>query len=284
VRILTDLATHPSTAQTSAQPDSPRGLDVVVVNYRTPNDLNAFLTSYAAYPCFWPASLTVANDQPGPADTAVVARWAEQMPLRQLLFGENVGYARACNRAATMGQGDVVAMFNADVVLTPDSLTHCYEGILANPSWGVLGPRQVDERNRLVGCGVFGSPREPRQRAWHELDVGQCSDIRTDALTVSGSAYFVRREVWRLLTDCGVYRAIAPDAEGAFLPTQHYYEETWASYHARAHGYSAVFFGPVVMTHLWHRASPHGGPADQQMGVARQEFRDACDAHAIPHE
>jgi GT2 family glycosyltransferase len=292
VRILTDLLTPlappnpvdpaPTSAQGSPRPN--RGLDVVVVNYRTPNDLNGFLASYAAYPCFWVGSLTVANVQPGPADTAVVDRWQATIPMNHLVFRDNVGYARACNRAALLGQGDVVGLFNADVVLRAEALTHCYEALKGDASWGVLGPRQVDDSNRLVGCGVFGAPQSPRQRAWMEPDTGQCSDIRTDALTVSGSAYFVRRETWRMLTECPVYREAAPDAEGAFLPTQHYYEETFCSYHARAHGLAAVFFGPVVITHLWHRASTHGGLPDQQMGVARDQFRKACDLHGITHE
>lgn len=298
MRILTDLLTPliplarpaptpPTPAPTSAQdvvPPPRGGLDVVVVNYRTPQDLNAFLASLAAFPCFWPGTVTVANVQPGPADTAVVDRWQGVMPMNHLVFAENVGYARACNRAAHLGQGDVLAMFNADVILRAEALTHCYEAIKGNPAWGVLGPRQVDDRNRLVGCGVFGPPSSPQQRAWYEFDTGQCSDVRTDALTVSGSAYFLRRETWKMLTECPVYRDAAPDAEGAFLPTQHYFEETWCSYHARAHGLAAVFFGPVVITHLWHRASTHGGEMDRQMGVARDMFRKACDVHRIPHE
>jgi len=284
VRVLTAVLVSPHVEPAPAPVDPPRGLDVIVCNYRTPDDLNTFLASLAAFPCFWPASLTVANVSPGPADRAVVARWETQLALRHLVFEDNVGYARACNRAATFGRGDVVAMFNADVVLTADALTYCYEALRDNPTWGVLGPRQVDQRNRLVGCGVFGAPSAPRQRAWMEVDVGQCSDIRPDALTVSGSAYFVRREVWDAMTACPIYQEVAPGAEGAFLPTQHYYEETFLSYHVRSHGLAVVFYGPVVMTHLWHRASPHGGPADQQMGIARKQFRDACDAHAIAHE
>jgi hypothetical protein len=292
VRILTDLLLPSPTlpaepAPTSAHEAAPppvRGLDVVVVNYRTPQDLNAFLASFAASPCFWPCTLTVANVQPGPADIAVVDRWQGVLPMTHLTFTDNVGYARACNRAAQLGTGDVVALFNADVILRAEALTHCYEALRGNPSWGVLGPRQVDDKNRLVGCGVFGPPNSPQHSAWFEADTGQCSAVRTDALTVSGSAYFVRREIWTLLTECPVYRAIAPDAEGALLPTQHYYEETWCSYHARAHDVLVVFFGPVVITHLWHRASTHGGEPDRQMGVARDQFRRACDLHHIAHE
>lgn len=262
-----------------------RRLDLVVCNYRTPADLEVFLASLADHPCFWPTSVTVANVAPCPADLDVVTRAASRLPeLRHVTFESNVGYARACNRAAHGGDGDVVAFFNADVVLRPDALTQCYEALRDHPRWGVLGPRQVNGQNRLVGCGIFGPPTQPAQRAWMQRDHGQCSAIREDALTVSGSAYFLRREVWEELTSCPLYQDAAPGAQGAFLPTRHYYEETFCSYHARAHGYRVVFFGPVVITHHWHRASPPGGEADRGMGRARELYRRACDIHGIPRE
>lgn len=227
MRVVTDVLLRPDPAPTSAQSEGPpghQGLDVVVTNYRTPRDLDAFLASYAAFPCFWPGSLTVANVVPTPADMAVVERWQAVIPMNHLVFADNVGYARACNRGAQLGGGDVVALFNADVVLRAEALTHCYEAIRGNPTWGVLGPRQVDDRNRLVGCGIFGPPTRPTQAAWMELDTGQCSAVRTDALTVSGSAYFVRRDVWDMLTACPIYQEVTRGggAEGAFLPTPHY--------------------------------------------------------------
>lgn len=293
MRILTDLLDKlaedlpaPAAAWAVPQVAAPHqmGLDSVVVNYRTPDDLNAFLGSYAAFPCFWPGSLTVVNVSPLPADVAVVDRWGLTLDLNHIIFADNVGYARACNNGALVGKGDVVALFNADVILRADALTHCYEAIRGNPTWGVLGPRQVDAVNRLVGCGVFGTPWEPRQRAWMERDIGQCSEVRDDALTVSGSAYFLRRTVWQDLTDCPLYRQAAPEAEGAFLPTQHYFEETFCSYHARGHGLKVVHYGPVVITHLWHRASGQGSDVDRHMGQARDLYRKALDIHRLPHE
>lgn len=254
-----------------------------MVNYRTPTDLSGFLASYQAHPCAWPGSLTVVNVAPMPADLAVVKRWQGALDINHLSFADNVGYARACNRGAQVVHGDALGLFNADIVLTPDALTHCYEAIADNPGWGVLGPRQVNGAGRIVSGGVFGTQRSPQMRAWNERDIGQCSEV-TRAVTVSGSAYFVRRDTWKLLSDCHLYRIAAPEADGAFLPTPHYYEETFCSYHARAHGLAVVFFGPVCITHLWHRASPVGGEADRAMGRSRDIFRRACDAHGIDRD
>lgn len=62
------------------------------------------------------------------------------------------------------------------------------------------------------------------------------------------------------------------------------YEETFCSYHARKHGLAVIYFGPVVITHLWHRASDHGGEVDRKMGIARDLYRKACAAHGIACE
>jgi hypothetical protein len=105
-----------------------------------------------------------------------------------------------------------------------------------------------------------------------------------EAVTVSGSAFFVKRSVWRELTYCPLFTDVVPDAVGAMLPTPHYYEETWVSWHAWGHGYKVVYYGPVVVGHKWHRASPIGGFADQVMAVSREMFRAACDHHGLSHD
>jgi hypothetical protein len=124
-------------------------------------------------------------------------------------------------------------------------------------------------------------PQCPTQRSWHESDQGQCSDIRDDALTVSGALYFIKQSLWKELTDCPLYQQYCPGTEGAFLPTQHYFEETFCSYHARAHGSRVVFYGPALMTHYWHQASPYGGWQDMKFGESQQMMREACRLHGI---
>jgi len=264
------------------------GLTSVMINYRTPGDADEFLASYERDPVVPSgSSLIVVNVDPTERDGLVVERWCHRIPeMRAITFTENVGYARACNRAAAIDApgGDVLAFFNADVVLRPRALAECYEAIRENKEWGALGPRQVDEHDRLTSTGVYGPPTQPAFGAWLAPDTGQWSEVRDDALTVSGSAYFIRRTVWDLMATCPVFRAVAPDAEGALLPTEHFYEETFLSGHLRAHGYRVTFFGPTCIVHKWHRASPHGGFADQKMSASRAIYRAACDAHGIERE
>jgi GT2 family glycosyltransferase len=256
-------------------------LDVLVVNYRTPGDLREFLASFEAHPFSGDASLQILNVDPDEEDEEIALAWRRTHKTASWVsFYENVGYARAVNYGSRIAHGDTLAIFNADCVLTEGVLDACVEHLWSDPSIGVVGPRQHDALGRITHAGIFGTMAQPRHRGWREHDQGQFSDIR-DAVTVSGSAYFVKRSVWDELCACPLYREVAPDAQGAFLPTRHYYEETWCSYHSQSHGFKVVYYGEKGMIHKWHRASPVGGPMEQEMATSQAMFRKACAAHDI---
>lgn len=121
----------------------------------------------------------------------------------------------------------------------------------------------------------------------------QVQDVQ-EAVTVSGSAYFIKREVWEQLSICPTYLEACYslyeaderwNPSGAFLPTDHYYEETFCSYHARAHGWKVLYYGPEKIIHEWHKSSAVGDPStDGKMNKSRLEFRTACALHDIPHD
>lgn len=255
-------------------------IDIVVVNYKTPADLRQFLESLAANRPTVPATLTVVDVEAAAYEGGLTG---PGIPARWLVTADNIGYARACNMGASAGEHDVIALFNADVEVTAGSIDRCHDALLAEDDWAVLGPRQVDRAGRLRHAGIFGTLAHPSHRGWAEPDVGQYVDVR-EAVTVSGSAYFCKRAVWGQLTSCPLYQDMAPGAQGAFLPTAHYYEETFCSYHAQSHGHIVVYLGSVTMTHKWHRASPLNGWADQQVAASRAYFRAACDHHGIEHD
>lgn len=262
------------------------GLDLVVCNYRTPDDLYGFLSAFHDVEREVDASLIVANVAPTPEDESVTDRWADRIDSMygQTNHRENIGYARACNDAAAAGNRMVIGLFNADTRLRPGVLRDAYDYFLDHPDVGIIGPKQVDDDGCITSAGVFGTNSSPHLRGWKRRDSGQFDDVRHDAVSVSGSAYFVRRSVWDELTECVAYRVAAPDAVGALLPTQHYYEETFCSYHARDHGWECVYLGTTSMVHRWHKASPLGGAADRLMAESRNYFRYACDLHNIERD
>jgi len=250
-------------------------VDVVVVNYHTDELLYDFIESYEKS-WFEGCTLTVVDVEGGRdmVDTTIPASlW--------ITTSQNIGYARACNLGAEKGKNDVILLANADTLLEPDAFSQCYGALEHFAEWGILGPRQVDDNNRITAGGIFGTETNIGQRGWQEYDHGQYSDIRDDAKSVSGSLYFIKRSVWQELTDCPYMQQYSPGIKGAFIETPHYYEETACSYHARAHGYKIVFYGPARMVHLWHRASPHGGRADQQVETSKAMMRDFCRQHGI---
>lgn len=263
------------------------GIDCIVVNYQTPLDLMEFLASFEQFRPEQAHQLHVCNVAPLTADNETLHNaWVSTEYICPHSWERNVGYARAVNHAAQCHAGpglqfDIIAIFNADVLVTESALDICADQ-LRDSDWGALGPRQVDLRGRITSAGIFGTFEAPAHRGWQKPD-RDFNDV-LPAVTVSGSAYFIKRSVWEELTWCPQYRQAAPDAEGAFLPTPHYYEETYCSYHAQAHGYPVMYYGPVRMIHKWHKASTVGGWAERQFPISQDIFRRACDIHGIPHD
>lgn len=257
------------------------GLNLAVVNYRSPSDLQHFLMSLEKHPPTVPWSLVVVNVAPQERDVSVTRRYVtgSNEKITAITFAENVGYARAVNRASLAGNYPVFAAFNADTRITDNVLDTCYDALQSHDQWGVLGPRQIDDEGRITHGGIFING----DRGFHQANRTEYTDIRDDAVTVSGAAYFIKRTVWEQLTSCPIYQGFL-EAEGAFLPTPHYYEETFCSYHAIAHGWKVVYYGEACMIHRWHKASELGGRTERSfLPISRELFRDACDAHHIEH-
>jgi hypothetical protein len=247
-------------------------VDVVVVNYHTPDLLIDFVTSYIES-SWYGCTLTIVDVES--TEYSVRGTWDAYITA-----ADNIGYGRACNEGAACGENEVILLANADTYLTA-GLRECHDALLEHDDWGVLGPAQINEEQRITAGGIIGPDARPSQRGWMQPDGGQYRFIDPDVVSVSGALYFIKRSLWQELTACPLYQDVSPGATGAFLETPHYYEEMWCSYHARAHGYRCVYYGAVRMLHIWHAASPVGGRADQQMPVSLERYREACRYHSI---
>lgn len=262
-------------------------LDVCVVTWKTPLYLDQFLTSYESVARRESKLFLRAND-PTTADKEIIGRHAEGDAV--LSLGCNMGYAKSINCLAGMGSADIIGIFNADAVLSED-IWDCVEYMEQNPDIGVLGPRQTDgtRSNRLTcGGGVIGTQAKPEFRAWGKHNSDKYADI-VDVVGVMGTAYFIRRSVWDELTQCSDYVKFLNDREievvGAFLPTRHWYEETFCTYHARAHGYRVVYYGPAQVIHYSKKSGDPPGGTKKTWNESKQFFREACDSvHQMDHE
>jgi GT2 family glycosyltransferase len=250
-------------------------IDLIVVNYRTPELVEQFLESYRGLS--YPHTLTIVDQDPiKPLNTRDFA-------CQYIRTKTNLGYSGACNLAVSLTDSPYIALLNSDVKLYPQAVEKCVEVLASAPDIAVVGPLQTDDSGRITHAGIFGTLEHPKHRAWRGRVTPQLR--RTEqCVTVSGSAYFTKRSVWEELWQCPTYRALYPNVDGAFLPTPHYYEETWYSYHAQAHGYKIMYCGEAHMYHGWHKTTPVGEPERKHLKVSQQMFREACDRHGIPHD
>lgn len=115
-----------------------------------------------------------------------------------LLNEDNIGYARACNRAAAVTSGDWIFFLNPDAAAAPDCLSRLLEVAAENPAAGIVTPQVLfadgqtinagENQIHLTGiawCGRYGAPVEeapPR-----------------DVLITTGAAMLVRSELYRRL-------------------------------------------------------------------------------------
>lgn len=283
--------------------DKPLG--IMVCDYHTTHDLREFCKSLLDSHPQLPYAFLISVVESQGMESVTAGEFADLFSSSALMSGvisynSNVGFNIAVNEAARWlldipldPTNLTLAFFNSDTRLRPGVLESCVDLLWSDDSYGAVGPRQISERGKFTAAGIFGSLEQPRHRAWQEPAGGKHEDIRTDAVTVAGSAYFVKAPAWIELTECPLYTQVAPDAVGAFLPCKHYYGETFCSYHLQAHDYRLVYNGTATMIHNWHQASPVNQQSfgEKHLAADREFFRHACDEHknarypqGIPHD
>lgn len=250
-------------------------LSIIVVNYHTNFMLKRFLCSLEAN---WPSlEVEVFVEDVDSSGFENPTR----IPIKYRSHRHNIGYARAVNAAAKDASGTVLGVFNADTKFTDgECIPYCYNYLLNNADVGAVGPLQVDSRGRVTAAGFFGSPERPKDRGFRSRYPQQFTD-NAEAVTISGSAFFVSSEAWKSMLECPIYQKMFPGVEGALLPTNLYFEETGLMYHLRIHGYKVMFLGQASMIHEWHMSSPVGSQG-RKAAASRKIFREFCDAHGIP--
>jgi len=259
----------------------------IVVNYHTDELLYEFLRSYREFVDQDYRRLVVVDVEGDPA-RSFESRWRDMPVSNWLTDTENCGYAQAVNWAVSSqseSDFDNIAIFNADTKFIDHFIVDsCVDLLDSNDDIAVVGPMQFDSQGRITHAGIFGTNDKPFHRAWLSRDKDAHRYV-ADCVSVSGSAYFIKRKVWDEMFNCHLYKEIDPDSKGAMLQTPHYYEETYLSYHVREHGYRVVYNGEAEMIHEWHKSSPVDGEVDSKfMPISQSIFRKACDYHDIKHD
>jgi GT2 family glycosyltransferase len=260
-------------------------IDLCVINYNTRPLLQRFLNHlHSDYQeNVW--NLYIADNGSSDDSREWLSKNYSRYNISNFIANENIGYSAAANSLAAMGSSDVIAILNADVWMRTIDVSDMQDFFNDNMDVHISGPKQRDEDGYITHAGIVGSNIKPEMRGWKKHDPGDnmYRDV-VDCVTVSGSAYFIRRNVWDSMTNNSEYQKIVPGAIGAFLPTPHYYEETWCSYFARHLGYNIRYNGNVSIGHSWHKSSPIGGHADRNFPISQKLFRDACDYFNIERD
>lgn len=266
-------------------------IDLCVVNYNTRNLLERLLDSVHfdlnEGSNVW--NLYIADN--GSSDNSL--EWLHgvdgQYKINSIFMNENIGYSAACNQLARESSSEIIGLLNSDVWFTSNDIKKIDDIFQSNKDIHILGPKQRDENGYITHAGIVGTNTNPKHRGWKEHDPNDVlyRDM-IECVTISGSAYFIRREVWDALATNKRYLEMFPTATGAFLPTPHYYEETWCSYFARYLGYNVIYDGTVSIGHSWHASSPKPGEgiseADKMFPISREIFRKACDYIGIERD
>jgi GT2 family glycosyltransferase len=270
-------------------------IDLCVVNYNTRPLLQRFLDtlhSDVSGPNGAPAkswNLYLTDNDSSDDFIPWIRENEENYLIDRTYLRKNIGYSAAVNMMVSNSSSEIIGILNGDVWMTTGDCRKIQQIFNESPEIDILGPKQRDENGFITHAGIVGSNAAPKHRGWRQHDPGdEMYKDRIDCVTVSGSAYFIRREVWDAMTNNEKYREIYPDAVGAFLPTPHYYEETWCSYFARHLGYNVVYDGSVSIGHSWHASTPKPGEgishADKYFPISREIFRKACDYIGIERD
>ena len=253
-----------------------KDITIVVVNYNTYDLLNEFLFSLEKYKPKASYDLIVIDIDSRNLEKAELLKSSEHNVHS---FSSNVGYAKACNYAASISKSRIIGFFNADTAfLDSDCIDYCIDYLDNNIDVAVVGPMQIDQHNRCTHCGIYGTFKKLEFPNWLSKDLTRVRENK-QATTVSGSAYFTKRSVWDEMISCSSYQAIDPGSDGAFLNTPLYYEETWYSYHVKSHGYEIWYLGEAVMTHHWNKSMPKDESKHAKMNRSKILFEKAVSYH-----
>ena len=260
-------------------------IDLCVVHYNTPSLLERLLENcHSDYSRnIW--TMYLADNGSGHETDAWIDENLYKYNVHKYFKNENIGYSAACNQLASIGSGEIIGLLNADIWFSTKDIIAIQEAFDANSDMHILGPKQRDQDGYITHAGIVGSNIKPVMRGWKKYDPDDLlyKDV-VECVTVSGSAYFIRRDTWNSMTYHPKYQNLVSGAIGAFLPTPHYYEETWCSYFARHLGYNILYNGNISIGHDWHKSSRIGGEADQKFKISQKIFRDACDYFEIERD
>jgi hypothetical protein len=117
-------------------------LSIIIVSWNTRQDLLRCLASIWSYPPTCSFEVLVFDNASRDATTEAVS--VEYPQVRIEASPENLGFARANNRAASIAQGKYWLLLNPDTIVHPDALDALVHYLAGQPDVAAVGPRLVN--------------------------------------------------------------------------------------------------------------------------------------------
>ena len=117
-------------------------LSIIIVSWNTRQDLLRCLASIWAHPPTCSFEVLVFDNASRDATTEAVS--AEYPQVRIEASPENLGFARANNRAASVAQGKYWLLLNPDTIVHPGALDALVRYLAGQPDVAAVGPRLVN--------------------------------------------------------------------------------------------------------------------------------------------
>lgn len=176
-------------------------------------------------------------DNGSPDRTAEIVE-TDYPKVRLIRTGCNLGVAGGNNVGLRAAKGEILALINADVEVSPDWLEHLVRAMLADPTIGIAGAKLLypDGTLQFAGGRIEGPRGYTSHVGWHEPDRGQW-DVAGDVDFITGATLAISRKA---------LERIGYEDE-KFYPID--YEDPDMCYRAREDGWRVVLVPQAVAIH-----------------------------------
>ena len=212
--------------------------------------------------------IVVDNGSPDRTAEIVEAAYPE---VRLIRTGRNLGVAGGNNVGLRMARGEILALINADVEVSPSWLEYLVRAMLADPTIGIAGAKLLypDGTIQFAGGRIEGPRGYSYHIGWHEPDRGQW-DMAGDVDFVTGATLTFTRKV---LDRIGY-------EDEKFFPID--YEDPDMCYRARRAGFRVALVPQAVAIH--HESSTTGATnLSRVLPLEAGRLRFVCKHWAAQH-
>ena len=172
--------------------------------------------------------------------------------VRFIASGENMGFAKGCNRGLAEASGQYILFLNPDTIIPEDCFQQCISFFESHPDAGALGIKMLDGRGRFLKESKRSFPRPgtslyklfglsklfPRSRTFAKYHLGHLNENEDHEVDVLAGAFMmIKKEV---LEKVGSFD------ESFFM----YGEDVDLSYRIQKAGYKNYYFSGSNIIHF----------------------------------